>query len=425
MKRIIIAVAAISAIILSSCANQKENAAPIETDVDFGTLATTEESVTSISSETTASVIETVTSEILQTETTASVEKTDEETIETVVSEISQTETVTAFSETEAKNNDASPETTLTGKWMEENRLYTYEFDDNGKVTIDIGSCKISGKYELDGEYDLILYLDWQGEYAGDEPLPYGFDLERTDNGYRMNYHPMDEGGYMPFEPLTLVSGFSSALWSEESFVLTAYKELPVVQQKDVLGFWDVDGEMILLFTDDAVYSADDRGLYALDDTIIKDGTWDIDGETAYVSSDGEKIVLNASYETKIMTKLDPKSSPITGVFSVKSDDEVIAELWLKNGVGIVNSEASPTAASVSIDGVNITIKMGDKTISGVFCPCRNDSYYPDWDKFGLYKDGELPCSYYLISERDEISMQFDFLTLYNSKFNEWYKKEK
>lgn len=412
LKRIIIAVAAISAIVLSSCANQKENAAPIEADVDISISETTEESVASFSSETT----------IL--ETTASVIETAEETIETVASEISQTETVTAFSETEAQTNDASAEETLTGKWTEENRLYTYEFYDNGKVTIDIGSCKISGKYELDGEYDLILYLDWQGEYAGDEPLPYGFDLERTDNGYRMNYHPMDEGGYMPFEPLTLVSGFSSALWSDESFVLTAYKEQPVVQQKDVLGFWVVDGEMILLFTDDAVYSADDRGLYALDDTIIKDGTWDIDGETAYVSSDGEKIVLNASYETKIMTKFDPKSSPITGVFVVKSDDEVIAELWLKNGVGIVYSEASPTAASVSIDGVNITIKMGDKTISGAFCPCRNDSYYPDWDKFGLYKDGELPCSYYLLSERDEISMQFDFLTLYNSKFNEWYNNK-
>lgn len=408
LKERIIAVLAISAIILSSCANQKE--APTETEVSAGTSVTTEESVTTISAETTMS------------ETTVSVEETTEEAVETAASETSQTETVTSASETEVKNDDAPAEAALTGKWTEKNRLYSYEFDDSGNVAIDTSSCRISGKYELNGKYDLILYLDWQGEYEGDESMPYGFDLEKTDNGYKMNYHPMDEDGCMPFEPLTLVSGFASALWDDEPIVLTAYEELPIVQQQDLLGLWDVDGELILLFTDDAVYAAEDRGLYALDDTIVKDGTWDIDGETAYMSSDGEKVVLTTLYETKFFTKWDPEEAPLTGIFTVKADDEESAELWLKNGKGIVYDEASSSAASVRIDGADITVKMEDKTISGIFCPCRNGSIDPDKDKHGYYKNGKLPCSYFIMTDEGQASIEFDSFTLFSSRFYEWYK---
>lgn len=214
MKERIISVLAISAIILSSCANQKED--PIETEVSSGTSVTTEESVTTISAETTMSEttvsaaetaeepVEIVTSETSQTENAVSVAETAEEAVETAASETSQTETVTSVSETDAKNDDVPAEVTLTGKWTEKNRLYTYEFDDSGNVTIDTSSCRISGKYELNGKYDLILYLDWQGKYEGDEPLTYGFDLETTDNGYKMNYHPMDEGGYIAAIPFAL-----------------------------------------------------------------------------------------------------------------------------------------------------------------------------------------------------------------------------
>ena len=153
----------------------------------------------------------------------------------------------------------------------------------------------------------------------------------------------MDEGGYMPFEPITLVSGFASALWSDEPIVLTEYKESPIVQKKDVLGLWSIDADdLILLFTEENTYIASDGELYPQYDSIIKDGTWDIDGETAYISSNGEKVAISTLYETKIMTKWDPDELPITGVFIIKN---------------------------------------GDK----------------------------------------EIAMQFDILTLYNSRFNEWY----
>lgn len=101
---------------------------------------------------------------------------------------------------------------------------------------------------------------------------------------------------------------------------------------------------------------------------------------------------------------------------------EESTELWLKNGTGIVYDEASSAAASVSIDGADITIKMGDKTISGIFCPCRNGSIDPDKDKHGYYKNRKLPCSYFIMTDEGQVSIEFDSYTLYSSRFNEWYK---
>ncbi|MGN0552435.1 MAG: hypothetical protein ACI4I1_03565 [Oscillospiraceae bacterium] len=250
MKKIISAAFAIAALLLSSCGKQEDNAVSSETQ---GTVSF---------------------SETTQSEEVTSASETEKEIAETTSSTAAQTQAVTTVEETAESIAESPAEAILTGKWTEKNRLYIYEFDDSGNVIIDTLSCKISGRYELNGEYDLILYLDCQTEEAGEGPLTYGFDLKKTDTGYEMNYHSMDDLGSMPFEPLTAVTGFCSALWDDEPFVLTAYKETPIIQQKDVLGLWDFhDNGMILLFTEDCVYAADEDGIFPLDDTIIEDGS--------------------------------------------------------------------------------------------------------------------------------------------------------
>ncbi|MGN0552436.1 MAG: hypothetical protein ACI4I1_03570 [Oscillospiraceae bacterium] len=124
------------------------------------------------------------------------------------------------------------------------------------------------------------------------------------------------------------------------------------------------------------------------------------------------------------MTRREPEKSPLTGIFIVEEGEEQ-TELWLKNGKGIVSSDPSSAAASVRFDGDDIIIKMGDQTISGAFCPCELGSYYSDYDKFGYYKDGIMPCNYAVLSGDSGAYLRFDYFTLYNSKFNEWYIKQK
>lgn len=309
----------------------------------------------------------------------------------------------------------------LAGKWTEQNRLYTYEFDDSGNVTIDTLSCRVSGRYELSGKYDLILYLEPQGENEGDEPVPFGFDLKKTDNGYEMDYHPMDEHGSLPFEPTGLVTGYYSALWTSEPIVLTEYKETEAVEQKDVLGLWKNIYDDVILFTEDNIYSIGRRGLMPAD-AFIKKGSFDNNGEKAYVSKDGERLVISTLYGTEVMTRWTSDNSSITGLYMFEGEGES-AELWMKNGSGIVYSDSSGTAASVSIDGADITIKMGDKIISGVFCPLVKE--LSDEDKFGYYKDGGLPCDYYLLTENGSALLRFNSLTFYDLRFNEWYNSTK
>lgn len=316
-----------------------------------------------------------------------------------------------------------SESTDISGKWTEQNRLYTYEFDDSGNVLIDTLSYQISGKYELNGEYDLILHLDPQGNYADDEPVSFGFDLKKTSDGYEMDYHPMDQNGSMPYEPISLATGYSSAIWSNDPIMLTAYNEVPPVQQSDIIGFWKDPDDSIKLFTEDNIYSTGRTGLIS-SDAIIKDGTAEMNGGTVNAATDGEKLAISDMYGTEIYTRWQSDNMPLTGIFMLSTEDG-LTELRLKDGVGIgvVRNGPSPSDASVNIDGTNITIKTGGKTVSGIFCPA--DNTYSGEDKFGYYNGGCLPYNYYILTdENSDATLTFDVYTLSDSQFNEWYNAQ-
>ena len=340
---------------------------------------------------------------------TACSEKTAEEA--ELIDLISETESAVVEIEDEAETTELSSETEETttvettiateettaseaivkqdfplGKWTE-TRLYKYEFDDKGKVTIDTFHNSVTGDYTYENN---ILEMNFETD--DDYKIKYVFSVTESDNGVNLTLNESTDqnGWFVPFEPGGLVTGYMTVLTGLEELTLTAYNKEPVFADADDLkGAWvSIDYEYD--YYEDILYVFSDNSVTEFSESIdcqemtVENGVGIYSEEANYPKDyvklhllyDG-KLYISDNYGNcvpEIMERYEEtaviNTDDLDGEYILKSDERGL--LSLEDGKGTLSSEGYSVP-------VEIIVKDGTFSIAS--------EHYTETFKYYIFDD--------------------------------------